>query len=82
MLTEILHGWVWIVDHPLQVVGILAIVWAIASLIGAVVVWVMSEHADRQQEAERAKFARMMQACEPRTWPKPKAPGYPSKRVS
>lgn len=82
MWTRFLDLLAWIVAHPMQLLGVLAIVWALALAIGAAVyaIWSASEERKAVEQAERFKRIMLAQRHDgPRT--PPRAPGYPTRRV-
>lgn len=74
-MMQLLNRYQWIVDHPLEVFGLIVILLAVAYVIGAVIFAVMYAHEEKKQERQRRDFERIMKASTPR------APGIGSRRI-
>lgn len=78
-MSTVLARYRWTVDHPLEVLGLLAILLALAYIIGAVVfaAWKANEAKKAHQAQLRIRLERIMQA----STPPPRAPGLGSRRI-
>lgn len=76
-MNTILQRYQWVVDHPLEVLGLLAILLAVAYVIGAIVFAVWMHHEEVKAEQQRNDFDRIMRA----STPPPRAAGFGSKRI-
>lgn len=74
-MNRFLAGLQWMFNHPVEVIGVLMILLAVSSIIGAIVYLIWERHEEQKALRARSTFNRCLQSnMEHAPWPVPPGP--------